>query len=103
MIQKPSTAAVSLADFAKLYCETQDCTPAKLHSVLLAQIERYHPTGFMLLECHQMDSSRLGSRVILPYGPNNTFKDVPSNPISPRGLASDISLVIATLPSSEVS
>jgi hypothetical protein len=54
--------------------------------------------GWMLLECQVMDGSRLGSLTILPYGPNNTFARVPDHPISPRGLASDMSVVVGVLP-----
>ena len=84
-------------EFLAKYCETQENTPAALRVTLMAQKQRFNPDGFMLLECQMLDSSRLGSRVILPYGPNNTFKTVPDHPISPRGLASDTSVVIGIL------
>lgn len=50
-----------------------------------------------MLECEDMSASRFGDRVILPFGPNNTYKDVPPRDavISPRGLASDSSCPIA--------
>ncbi len=86
---------LSFDDFAKLYCETQEQTPEGLRAVLQQQSERYQPLGYMLLRCEMMDSSRLGTRVILPFGPNNTFKEPPDHPISPRGLASDMSVVEA--------
>ena len=86
---------VKFDELAKMYCETQEQTPKGLRAVLDRQRVEFKPDGWMLLECQQMDSSRLGSRVILPYGPNNTFKEPPDFPISPRGLASDRSTVIA--------
>ena len=89
-------------EFSTLYCERQEQTPAGLRNVLAAQIVRFQPTGWMLLEAHDMSSSWLGSLVILPYGPNNTYKEPPTHPISPRGLASDMSVVIGLLPAEEL-
>ncbi len=89
-------------EFAKLYCETQEQTPEELRKILFKQKINYGPDGWMLLECHQLDSSRMGSRTILPFGPNNTFKTVPDHPVSPRGLASDMSVVIAILDKEEI-
>ena len=86
--------------FAARYCERQDSTPDKLRETLQAQQERYHPEGWLLLECQDFDSSRFGSLTILPYGPQNTFTVPPDTPISPRGLASDMSVVVAILPAS---
>lgn len=85
-------------EFAKRYCERQQQTPDGLKAILAAQADKYSPEGWMLLECHMMDSSRLGDLAILPYGPNNTFKAVVDHPVSPRGLASDMSVVVAILP-----
>jgi hypothetical protein len=88
---------VSYKEFATLYCESQRSTPQDLYATLEGQQRAYSPNGWMLLECVDLASSRLGSRCILPYGPRNTYKDLPSGPISPRGLASDMSNVIAVL------
>lgn len=85
-------------EFAALYCETQDQTPDGLREVLTTQARRLSPDGWMLLECIVLDSSRIGERVILPFGGGCTWKGVPNRPVSPRGLASDISKVIAVLP-----
>lgn len=83
-------------DFAFVYCDRQEQTESGLRFILREQIERYQPDGFMLLECHMLDSSHCGNLVILPYGGTATYKEVPNHPISPRGLASDMSVVIAT-------
>lgn len=88
---------VSFEELAKAYCERQVCEPNELKQRLLQQVEDFHPVGWMLLECQMLDSSSLGSLVILPFGPNNTFKEPPSHPVSPRGLASDMSTVIAVM------
>ncbi len=80
-------------ELIRLYCESQQATPIEVCEILDRQVELYKPTGFMLLRCIDLSSSRLGTRVILPYGPNNTFKEPPDRPISPRGLASDMSEV----------
>ena len=93
---------MTFAAFAALYCETQDCTPEQLRKVLKAQRANYSPKGWMLLECHMLDGSRLGERTILPFGPANTYREVPKHPVSPRGLASDMSVVIAVLPAEAI-
>ena len=89
-------------EFAGLYCETQEQTPEKLRVILTTMAGRYNPTGFMLLRCEMLDSSRLGERVIVPYGPNNEFKEPPTHPVSPRGLASDMSVVEAIMDADEL-
>lgn len=83
---------------ARRYCDRQESTPAELLGTLQAQKERYQPDGFLLAEAQLMDSSYFGSLVIFPYGPNNTFKTIPTTPFSPRGLASDTSVVVAYMP-----
>ena len=89
---------LTFPDFAKKYCSRQDCTVQNLENVLRLQKQQYNPDGWMMLECQVMDSSLFGSLVILPYGPRNSWKQVPQIPVSPRGLASDTSVVIAILP-----
>jgi len=84
-------------EMATLYCERQVNTPEGLRNTLLKQKRLFSPDGWMLLECQQFDSSKFASMVILPYGPNNTHKEVPDHPISPRGLASDMSVVVGVL------
>ena len=93
---------VSFDEFAVRYCERQEQTPDGLKAILLKQIDQFHPDGWMLLECAMLDSSRLGDLTILPFGPRCTHKSVPSHPISPRGLASDMSTVVAILPAKEL-
>lgn len=88
---------LSFLEFARRYCERQVNTPQDLYATLEAQQRAYAPNGWVLLECIDLSSSRLGSYTILPYGPNNTYKEPPSRPISPRGLASDQSVVVAVL------
>lgn len=82
-----------MAELVRLYCETQECKPEDLRERLRVQTLEYKPLGFMLLRCAQMDSSYFASRTILPFGPSNTFKSIPDRPISPRGLAGDMSVV----------
>ena len=89
-------------EFARRYCERQEQTPDGLQAILRAQRERYQSTGWMLLQCEMMDSSRCGEFTILPFGPNNTHKDVPDRPISPRGLYSDMSMCVAVLMSKDL-
>ena len=84
--------------FAEKYCERQMSSPIGLMGTLRTQRDKFRPVGWMMLECQMMDGSRLGELTILPFGPNNTFKAIPDHPISPRGLASDMSVVVAVLP-----
>lgn len=85
---------MSWEEFSGRYCKTQESTPEELAGILRGQIARYSPKGFFLAEAQLLDSSWLGSVVILPFGPSNTFKDIPDTPFSPRGLASDTSMAI---------
>lgn len=93
---------MKFTDFAAKYCERQDQTPDGLKEVLLKQKQKFNPDGWAMLECEMMDSSWLGSLTIIPYGPNNTFKAPPEHAVSPRGLCSDMSVVVATLNAKEV-
>jgi len=88
--------------FAERYCETQQETPSGLARRLREQIDVYRPDGFFLAEAQLLDSSWLGTVVILPYGPRNTFNAVPNRPFSPRGLASDTSVAIGYITADEV-
>ena len=80
-------------EFSSAYCERQQQTPEGLSAVLYGIVDNFDPVGFMLLECQMIDSSRLGEYTILPFGGKATFQEVPDRPISPRGLASDMSTV----------
>lgn len=93
---------ITFNELATRYCERQDSTPEQLLEVLRGQKQRYNPDGWFMLQCEMMDSSRMGELTILPYGPNNTFKTIPNHPVSPRGLASDMSCVVATMDASEI-
>lgn len=98
MSQSVSNFLTNFDDFAAKYCETQQCTPVELLEKLKDSAQKYEPEGWFLAEVQVMDSSQFGSRTILPYGPKCSFKTVPTTPFSPRGLASDTSVVIAVLP-----
>ena len=89
---------LTFQQLADKYCERQENTPKGVRQALDIQQREFRPEGWMLLECQVMDSSRLGELVIVPYGPNNTFMSPPSTPVSPRGLASDISVVVGVMP-----
>ena len=91
--------------FAELYCGVLEKTAAGLKATLRKMLDReakYRPTGFVMMECQQMDSSYFGSRVIVPYGGESTWKDIPEGVVSPRGIASDMSIVIAILLTNEL-
>ncbi len=89
-------------EFAAKYCERQVQTPEGLLKILQAQKKKYDPDGWAMLECQMLDGSRLGELTILVYGPRNTFHAPPERPVSPRGLASDMAVVVAVLPASEI-
>jgi hypothetical protein len=90
-----ATPTITRAELIRRYTERQALEPSELETTLAELEARYQPVGFMLLECADMSSSRLGELTILPYGPRNTYQTVPTHPISPRGLASDMSTVVA--------
>jgi hypothetical protein len=85
---------LSLEEFAKRLEMPVDT----LRKRLLKQRAEYLPDGYVLLQCVMLDSSLVGTHVCLPYGPRNTLKSPPTGPFSPRGLASDMSLVVGLLP-----
>lgn len=78
------------------YLKRQEGSMDEIQERLHSLDNKYNPDGYMLLECKMMDSSSMGELTILPYGLNNTHKTVPAYPISPKGLASDMSVVIGT-------
>lgn len=98
-VRAPESRRESFSAIAVKYCNRQDSTPAALLAVLKGQRDRFNPAGWFLAECQDMSSSAMGSLVILPYGPQNTFKEVPDpgRVFSPRGLASDMSTAVAFL------
>jgi len=88
---------LTFEEFAARYHETQEGDAATLRETLLNQQASYQPDGWLIAQCQMLDSSYCGQRVILPYGPNNTLKEPPTHPFSPRGLASDQSTVEAIM------
>jgi hypothetical protein len=93
---------MTFEELAAVYCETQECEPHELEEKLIVIAERDKPIGFMLLQCVMMDSSYFGSHTIMPFGPNNTHKELPDLPISPRGMASDMSIVVGVMPAAQL-
>jgi len=93
---------VTFQEFARRYCERMEQTPEGLAEVLRDRNDRFKPTGWLLLECVDLSSSRLGHYTILPYGGGATLQEIPAKPISPRGLASDMSSVVAIIKAEEV-
>jgi len=86
---------VTLDEILRRYCERQDATADGVSVRLSAIASTMEVSGWMLLECAMLDGSRLGELTILPFGPGCTFKAIPGHPVSPRGLASDMSTVVA--------
>jgi hypothetical protein len=84
---------VTLNKLLVIYCHYQENEPEELRQALETQVEKFGSKGFMLLKCAMLDSSRLGDRVILGYGGNHTYPEIPDKPISPRGVTSDMSVV----------
>jgi hypothetical protein len=89
---------MTFEQFAAKYCERQEKTPEQLKAIFEVQRLAFEPDGWMMLECGDMCSSRLGQLTVLPYGGKATYKTVPDHPVSPRGRASDMSMVVALLP-----
>lgn len=90
-----SAEKVSIEELARRYCESQESTTDDVLNRLEIVRGRFRPDGFMLLRCEDFCSSRFGHQVILPYGGAATFKSIPEHPVSPRGLASEMSVVVA--------
>lgn len=84
-------------EFATKYCSRQAQTHDGLAAVLRDQRKNFQSHGWMLLECQMMGSSMLGQRTILGFGGSHSYVVIPDHPISPRGLASDMSVVIGWL------
>lgn len=82
---------LTLEDLVAAYTATQDTTPEALTHRLNSIQVLQQPAGFMLLRYCDLSSSRIGQHVILPYGPNNTYKVLPeaNHIFHPLGLASD--------------
>lgn len=85
-------------ELATRYCKRQKQSIIGLRVQLQQQKDVFNPDGWMLLECQMLDGSRFGQLTILPYGQQNTYQEISTHPISPRGLASDMSVVVAYLP-----
>ena len=87
----------TFSQLARRYCDKCEQTPEGLLKILQGQGGHWKCDGWFLAECQDLSSSYMGHLVILPYGPNNTFKTLPSPSqcFSPRGLASDQSIAVA--------
>jgi len=94
---------VSKGELVSRYCETQDADARETNARMREIASGREVEGWMLLQGADMSSSYLGQQVILPWGPGCTFKEVPQHPVSPRGLASDMSVVVATALDKETS
>ena len=82
-------------EFITKYTDGDPDKMADVRIQLQRQQETYTPDGWVMLECHMMDSSSRGDRTIVPFGPHNTWKSIPEGPVSPRGAASDMAVVVA--------
>ena len=93
---------LSFEEFAAKYCETQQSTPESLAAVLESQVNKFQPTGWFLSQCEDMCSCNFGNQVILPYGPSNTFKEIPANRlVRPHTGSGCTYSVVANLPVGE--
>lgn len=89
---------VSQEELVRRYCARQDATPEQVVERLVAIGKARMVSGWMLAECHQLDSSSMGTLTLVPWGPGCTFKEIPTHPFSPKGLASDMAVVVAVAP-----
>lgn len=88
---------VNYDQFDAMFRKGTDHPPDYLADALRTQAATYAPTGWFMLEVCDMWASRLGERRVVVYGENCTYKEVPTVAVSPRGLASDMSMVVAVL------
>ena len=82
---------VTMKEFIATYLETQEGTETGLFEILEATQKRFiDVTHFVIYRCADLSSSKMGNRVIMPVGPNNTFKSPDTLPPiwSPTGLPS---------------
>lgn len=86
---------VDLNELVRRYCETQDCEPPQVLERLKEIRRLFEPDGFFLAQAQDMSSSFFGTHVIIPYGGKSTFAAPPTGVFTPRGLASDSSVVTA--------
>lgn len=86
---------IGYCELLRRYLVTQEGTDESLKAQLDKVEDLFDPDGLMLVQAQIMGSSWYGQHVILPYGPQCTYKQVPDHPITPRGLASDTSVVVA--------
>lgn len=93
----PTVESPDFRSFARRFSVNGGMPPSELLTTLQTQRKNLNPTGWMLIECPMVDSSHFGERTVIAYGPTCTIHEVPSHPFSPRGLASDMSVVVATL------
>lgn len=82
-------------EIVRLFCQTQVAEPADVLARLAVIEDKYSPEGFVLLENQLLDATRCGHRYILPFGPSNSMKSVPSHPFSIDGNASGTVVAIA--------
>ena len=84
--------------FIAKYSPSDPAAAADVREQLQRQEDKYSPTGWVMLECQMLSTARgshMGEQTIVPFGPNNTWKEIPKGPVSPRGLASDMAVVVA--------
>lgn len=93
---------VTFDEMAARYCNRQVQTPAALLEIFKEQRGRFDCDGWFLLECQDMSSSSMGTLTILPFGGTATYKEIPTHPVSPRGLASDMATAEQCILASEL-
>jgi len=74
----------------------------ELREIFETQDARYAPDGWFLAVNQMFDSSKFGHKFLLPYGPNNTHKVVPTQPFSVDGLASGTVCATHYMPKEEL-
>lgn len=81
--------------FIAKYAKNDPAVMAEVRIELQRLEEAFKPAGWVMLECQLLDSSGRGQLSIMTFGPHNTWKTIPEGPVSPRGAASDTSVVVA--------
>ncbi len=81
--------------FITKYAKNDPAVLADVRTSMQRLEEKFAPTGWVMLECQLLDSSSRGQLTIAAFGPQNTWKTIPEGPVSLRGAASDMSVVVA--------
>jgi hypothetical protein len=69
----PAVESLDFRSFARRFSPNGGMPPSELLTTLRKQRKDLNPTGWMLIECHMVDSSRFGDRMVIAHRPTGPF------------------------------